>query len=234
MPGAAFANVVVVCPAPRAPVVALLDMATLGPSGTEIEGATEFDVWAVPIDIVTWEGYKFRIGDGLRKIVKDLGLRQRAQRRGKVRRVVIQLRAGASGAQKTSGNADQAANYTAPPPETGLHPTSPTFTIGLTAQPCIDQPSPPMRNGGKSNAFVKPSILTWHSEGSFYQSGPCAFDPASQKRCPTVPTQPKTLVIGGVCRCATAFIFRPAVRPRPATACSPWRAKASGWGCIRR
>src|SRR3954454_4228078 len=56
MPGAAFANVVVVCPAPLAPVAALLDTAILGPNGTEIEGATEFDVWAVPIDIVTWEG----------------------------------------------------------------------------------------------------------------------------------------------------------------------------------
>src|SRR3954471_23135992 len=55
IPGAAFASVVVVWP-PLAPVVTRLLTATVGPSGMETEGATEFAVWAVPIDIVTCEG----------------------------------------------------------------------------------------------------------------------------------------------------------------------------------
>ena len=57
MPGAAFVvqpEAIWFPPLPptRRPVVT----AKLGPSGMETEGATEFNVWAVPMEIVTWEG----------------------------------------------------------------------------------------------------------------------------------------------------------------------------------
>src|SRR5579859_6865883 len=55
-PGAAFVDTLEIWLPPLPPTVVLLVTAKLGPSGTETDGAIEFNVCAVPIEIVTWEG----------------------------------------------------------------------------------------------------------------------------------------------------------------------------------
>ena len=56
MPGAAFVVAEAIWFPPLPPTVVRLVTAKLGPSGTETDGATVFAVWAVPMEIVTWEG----------------------------------------------------------------------------------------------------------------------------------------------------------------------------------
>src|SRR5881394_888920 len=55
-PSAAFVTWLTAWVPALTPVVTPLVTATAGPSGTPIEGDTELDVWAVPMEIVTCEG----------------------------------------------------------------------------------------------------------------------------------------------------------------------------------